>query len=259
MGSNIDFKKIRSHNGSQNNAFEELICQLARLSHPEDAESFIRKEGSGGDAGIECFWKLKDDLEYAWQAKYFFKLESSQWKQISDSVETALNKHPNLKKYYICLPLDRTDQRKSNRKSQLNQWKSKVLDWKKIAQSKNIDVEFEFWGKSEIIDMLSTDDPRFSGRALYWFDLPILQIKHLKNIAEKSKKSLGDRFSPELNIDLPIIKSFEGIGLTPNWYQRFNSIKEEWLKELTNIQNSSESGKDWFNRKQREFYKRTHY
>ena len=24
----------------------------------------------------------------------------------------------------------------------------------------------------------------------------------------------------------------DGIGITPNWYQRFDSIKEEWLKKL---------------------------
>ena len=71
MDSNIDFRTIRSYNGSQNNAFEELVCQLARLSRPENAESFIRKEGSGGDTGVKCFWKLKDDSEHAWQTKCF--------------------------------------------------------------------------------------------------------------------------------------------------------------------------------------------
>ena len=68
---NLDFSKIRMHEDSQNSAFEELICQLARLSRPENAKSFIRKEGAGGDAGVEYFWRLKDGSEHAWQAKYF--------------------------------------------------------------------------------------------------------------------------------------------------------------------------------------------
>ena len=228
----IDFKKIRNHKGSQNNAFEELICQLARLSPPENAKDFIRKKGSGGDAGVECFWRLEDGSEHAWQAKYFVdKLESSQWQQISKSVTTALKKHPKLKKYYICLPLDRTD-------SQIKKWEEKVKEWKEIADSKRMNVGFEFWGASEILGMLSTDKPEFSGRALYWFNSPILTIQHLNNIAKSSKKSLGDRFSPEFNVELPIAKSFDGIGLTPNWHKRFNSVSREWFEALQDFKGS---------------------
>ena len=233
--SSLDFSKIRSHKGSQNNAFEELICQLARLSRPENAEVFIRKEGAGGDAGVECFWKLKDGSEHAWQAKYFFELKPNQWNQISHSVTVALNKHPNLKKYYICLPLDRTDQKKDNKKSMLDKWDQRVEEWNKIAELKNMNVEFKFWGAHEILNMLSTDDPHFSGRALYWFNTPILQIQKLRGIANQSKESLGDRFSQELNVDLPIAKSFDGIGLTPIWYQRFDSVAENWLESLQNL------------------------
>ena len=231
----LDFHKIRTYKGSQNNAFEELICQLARLSCPENADYFVRKEGSGGDAGVECFWKLKDGSEHGWQAKYFFELGVSQWKQISDSVKTALEKHPKLRKYYICLPLNRTNQRKENQESQLDKWHKKETEWKEIAEQKEMNVIFEFWGASEIVGMLSTDNPHFSGRALYWFNSHILQIPHLNDIAKKAKKSLGDRFSPELNIELPIAKFFDGIGLTPNWHQRFYSITEEWLKALEEL------------------------
>ena len=235
---NLDFSKIRSHKGSQHNGFEELVCQLARLHPPDNAQCFVRKEGSGGDAGVECFWALKDGSEHAWQAKYFLKtITDNQWRQISDSVKTALEKHPKLKKYYICLPLNRTDQRKDNKESQLEKWNKKIREWEEIARSKNMNVKFEFWGESEILDMLSTDDPLFSGRVLYWFNAPILQLQHLKNIAENSKQSLGDRFSSELNINLPIAKSFDGIGLTPNWYQRFYSVAENWLEALQKLRN----------------------
>ena len=238
MEKGLNFKQIRSYKGSQNNAFEELICQIAHLSRPKNAECFIRKEGSGGDAGVECFWKLKDGSEHAWQAKYFLNtITDKQWNQISNSVKTALEKHPKLKKYYICLPLDRTDRRQGNEESQLDKWNKKVTEWKKITEQKQMNVTFEFWGEHEIHQKLSTDNPELSGRALYWFNSPILQTQHLKDIAEKSKQSLGNRFSPELNIDLPISKSFDGIGLTPNWYQRFDFVKEKWLKALEELKN----------------------
>lgn len=231
MKKGLDFIQIRPYKGSQHSGFEQLICQLAHLSRPKNAECFIRKEGSGGDAGVECFWKLKDGSEHAWQAKYFTdNLQNAQWIQISKSVKTALDKHSNLKKYYVCLPKDRTPR-------EIKKWEQEERKWKTLADSKRMSVEFVFWGEHEIHQKLSTDDSRFSGKALYWFNSPILRIKHLKDIAEKAKKSLGDRFSPECHVELSIAKSFEGVGLTPNWYKRFYSVTEKWLEALEELKN----------------------
>ena len=109
----IDYSKIREFDGSQHNGFEEMICQLANLEQFEDSDYFVSKDGSGGDGGIECYWKFKDGTEYGWQAKYFLNsLGSNEWSQIDKSVKTALEKHPNLTKYYVCVPKNRTDSRK---------------------------------------------------------------------------------------------------------------------------------------------------
>ena len=181
----IDFSQIRIHDGSQDKGFEELVCQLAKLSKPENAKEFIRKDGAGGDAGVECYWKLQDDSEHAWQAKYFLKpLGSSQWKQISKSVESALSKHPNLTKYYICLPKDRNDSRRSNTTgnriiSELDRWNQHVAQWKAIATEKSMQVEFEYWGAHEILLMLQRNTDGFTDIARYWFGVPVRDINIL--------------------------------------------------------------------------------
>lgn len=40
----FDFYKIRNHDGSQDNGFEELICQLAHLVQSSNSDYFVRKE-----------------------------------------------------------------------------------------------------------------------------------------------------------------------------------------------------------------------
>ena len=40
---NINFNSIRTLNGKQDEAFEELVCQLARCEKPAKAKRFIRK------------------------------------------------------------------------------------------------------------------------------------------------------------------------------------------------------------------------
>lgn len=64
----LDFTRIRSFDGSKDGGFEELVCQLAHLNKPEFGKNFVRKDGAGGDAGVECYWILEGGSEHAWQA-----------------------------------------------------------------------------------------------------------------------------------------------------------------------------------------------
>ena len=241
---NIDFSNIRTHNGSQNSGFEELVCQLAHLQKPEDGSKFVRKEGAGGDAGVECYWILTDESEICWQAKYFSdEMNASRWQQLNNSFAAALKKHPNLTRYVVCLPLDKTDSRKKGRGgnqviSVEDEWKDHVSDWEKMARDQGRSVEFEYWGKHEIIFFLTIDDPLYSGRALYWFNEPVLDFETFRKIASRSKESLGDRYTPEFHVDLPIAKSFNGLCLNDEWWEEV----EEKTENLNN-------GKDRFFRK----------
>ncbi len=227
----LDFKKIRNHNGSQNKGFEELICQLAHLSPPETAEYFIRK-GDGSDAGIECYWKLKGGFEYGWQSKYFLEpLKKPQWDQILESVKRALKNHPNLIRYYICLPRDLSDgrSRKSKKvKSEKDGWEENKKKWEKICADLNMKVEFILSGKHEISLLLQRDEPRFSGRAYYWFDAPILTSDVFYKLTMRSRHSLGEKYTPDQNVVLPVIKVFEGLGKTKTWWHDLKEQINNW-------------------------------
>lgn len=184
----MDFSQIRILNGSRQKSFEELVCQLASRSKPENAKEFIRKDGAGGDAGVECYWKLTDGSEHAWQAKYFLNpLGPSQWKQISKSVESALAKHPYLTKYYVCLPRDRTDSRRLNKGkhilSELDRWEQHVKRWKTLAKEKTMQVEFVYWGNHEISSLLfSKDTQNYENLAGHWFSVPGTEISIPHNL-----------------------------------------------------------------------------
>lgn len=232
----IDFSNIKEYDGSQDKGFEELVCQLAHLQIPENANQFIRKEGDGGDAGVECYWKLDDESEHAWQAKYFLSvLTASQWSQITHSVKTAIDKHPRLSKYYVCMPRDLTDSRKEYNGKPVNsafdKWESLKKEWNDYASEKGMNIDFIYWGKHEICHMLQIDYPSYSGKILYWFNSPSLTTEKLINIANRSKESLGERFTPEYHVDLPIADEFHGLGKTIEW---LNTLNEEY-QELNEV------------------------
>ena len=228
----LNFLNIRTHNSSKQGGFEELVCQLACLQENSNYNKFVRIEGSGGDGGIECYWQLKDGSIHGWQAKYFInKFQALQFKQLKNSVLSALNNYPKLTKYYICLPRNRTP-------LQITKLNEKIKEWTKIALNKNINIEFEYWGDTEISAMLQTDEPKFSGRLLYWFDEVILTQNKLQTIANSSKQSLGERYTPELHVDLPIVKFFDAI-VSNNcfWKSLERRIKEE-IEQFSNIEDA---------------------
>lgn len=229
----INFTKIRAFGGSQNSGFEALVCQLAHIEKPANAKRFVRKEGAGGDAGVECYWILDDDSEICWQAKYFMgKMNLSRWQQLDKSFKAALSKHPNMNTYVVCLPLDKSDSRKIVRggkqsKSVEDEWNERVENWTKSATAVGRAIAFEFWGKHEFTAMLSIDDPRYSGRRLYWFNEPFLRSETLRHLVLKSRETLGDRFTPDFHVDLPIAREFEGLCANDRWWLEISAQKAE--------------------------------
>jgi len=71
---NFNWRSIRSYNNSQNNAFEELVCQLAE-EEIRNKKSFLRV--GTPDGGVEAYYILDNDDEYGWQAKYFFSMAAN--------------------------------------------------------------------------------------------------------------------------------------------------------------------------------------
>lgn len=128
----LDLAHIRDWNGSRNEAFEELICQLARYEQSAANAEFTRVRGSGGDSGVECYRTAVDGGEHGWQAKYFFGLRDTQWRQIDDSIRTAIAKHPKLARYTVALPINLSD-------AQKRRWDDRVTRWKEWAASVGMD------------------------------------------------------------------------------------------------------------------------
>ena len=78
------------------------------------------------------------------------------------------------------------------------------------------------------------------GRALYWFNEPVLSFETFKGIANKAEESLGDRYTPEFHVDLPIAKSFDGLCLNDQWWkeleektEKLDDKKNQFFREIT--------------------------
>ena len=186
----INFNDIRD--GKE--GFEELCAQLA---HAETADGKFVATGNP-DAGVDCY-RVLDSGEHGWQAKYFLTTPNdSQWRQIDDSVNTALDRHPNLTRYVVCVPVDLPDGRPTKGKSARDKWNARVQKWQAKAQARGMNVEFEWWGEHELTTRLLR--PENAGLARNWFDKFIFPEGWFNAHIAKSINAAGPRYSPELHV-----------------------------------------------------------
>ncbi|AXE62806.1 hypothetical protein BBF93_00215 [Hyphomonas sp. CACIAM 19H1] len=197
----IRYQDIRPYAGSQNTGFEELVSQLAYLeTRPADSRFF--RKGAGADGGLECFVRLSSGKEKGWQAKYVFGWDASLQAQLNTSIKRALEKHPDLDHYIVCLPFDPPDGRKAGQKSALQKAKEWLEGWEQNSEVIARAMRIEFWFAADLTRLLTASVEQ-AGRIHYWFGQHMLSPDWFQQQFDQARASLGNRYTPETHIDLP--------------------------------------------------------
>lgn len=213
-----NFNNINTFGKGESYSFEELVCQLARLETTPDVAQgsiFRRVEGSGGDGGVECYWTEPNGKKIGYQAKYFSSISKAQWRQIKDSIDTALKNHPTLETYVIAFPFDFT-------KTMSDKWDNKVTSWKLPTT-----VKVKLWDKSRLIEKLAK--PEAEGLIKYFFGDIELTSRYFEDKAEATLSHLGERFSPNDHVDVDAESVFPAIS-------RAQSFKDFFLNDIRKIE-----------------------
>lgn len=206
----IDFRTIVPHGGSQASAFEEFCCEIAqRVEDVPRGSEFIRYRGTGGDAGVECVWRLPDFQEWGWQAKFVFDLRGLKPK-IARLLKAAKRSHL-LSRYILCLPFDLTGPTARTGVSERERFESYRNEW-----ARETGISVELWDASTLVQRL-LDIDRDGGRVRFWFEGRVLTSTWFEHHVKQSLKAAGPRYSPVLNLQTPLGQLFQSLGLTGQW------------------------------------------
>ncbi|WP_089777503.1 NACHT domain-containing protein [Haloferax massiliensis] len=229
MSVSVDFSNIRPVEDSRRKGFEELCSQIAH-QFEEVSDSWNYTRLGDPDAGIECKWESPRGEVWGWQAKYVDSIDSSSLSQIDDSIEKALDTYNDLSRYFVCVPCDRphSPDDDGRTKTALQKWNDRKEKWERWADERDMDVEFVFWGQSQLYEFLS--DEKHKGRLYFWFDSEQLTEPKLSEELEVTISNANDRYSPELHVDTGSADIFEPLGRTPCFVEDV----EERLEELNN-------------------------
>lgn len=224
----VDWNRLRTWKNSKNSAFEALCCQLAESEAVPSNSTFFRK--GAPDSGVECYWRLPNGDEWGWQAKFFTSQPTgNQWQQIDRSVRKALSGHPRLRQYFICLPFDPPDPRKGLKTFQ-KAWQQHQKKWDGWARTHKMKVNFVFWGEHRLLERLSKEEHR--GRRAFWFNETLFSQSSLTASLASVIANAGARYTPEVHVELPIAKLFDGLGRTERFFSDLRTRRGKVRKEL---------------------------
>src|SRR5262249_8075291 len=89
-------------------------------------------------------------------------------------------------------------------------------------------VEFLYWGEHEIYTRFSEE--KHAGRNKFWFDQEFLSQAWFEKHLQEVVANAGERYTPEVNVQLPIAQVFDGLGRTSNLFAEVDSIHKEIRK-----------------------------
>lgn len=173
---------------------------------------------------------------WAWQVKYLFEFDASAVSQIASSVHRVLNREPQLKRYFVALPIDLpagdTDHRpQGGRKlvSAHTRWTEAVRGWEEAARAKGMEVEFVLLNAHALVTALT--EPRHAGRARYWFGVNILSPQWQKDRVDEAIAKAGRRYTPRVNVEVEAGHALDAVGRTGAWVQ-------EWQRALAELRST---------------------
>jgi len=226
-----EWHKIISFSGSQANAFEELVCQLAMSETQSEFKEFERV--GTPDGGVECYWILKDNTEWGWQAKYYETLSSSEWNNIKKSLFDAIETHPLLTKYFVCIPHNLSDGRRG-RKTQKTVWEDYKKSWAAELATKEKNVEIILWDSSTLLSKLLL--PNNCGIKSFFFSEIEIRTDQLFLHLDAAIENLGPKYSRDLNFKLDYLPTvFDALSRNVRFQESFKKKLDSFLLCLNEV------------------------
>ena len=219
-GHSHDFKSIRQWRGSQHQAFEELCYQL-RDPTPSGAD--LVKTGNP-DGGLEWYITRRNGVQWGWQAKFTFDINTL-LKLMEKSLKTVVEKRPSCRKLTFCIPFDLPDAPgNGERKSARQKFEDRKKSWRRRIPGADR-VRIELWSEGALLERLVQHPGR---RGIEWFfwNRDVFSPEWCANRLAITVEASGERYRPDLHVDLPVAFALEGLALSEAYWQRFSALRD---------------------------------
>lgn len=197
---------MRVWRGSQSRAFEELSFQLLKHDVPQGTTA-VRT--GNPDGGVEWYVTLADSTEWGWQAKHVHGIDDL-LRAMAASVRRVVRDRPAIVKLTFVISSNlATSTQAGQRKSQRQKYDAAVVRWRLDIPGAQ-DLKFDLVQESDLLDRLS--EPQHRGRKWFWWHQPVFTPAWLEDRLAEQTAAAGDKYRPDLQVDLPIQHELEALG-----------------------------------------------
>lgn len=233
MATVTDFDTMRTWEGSQSRAFEELAYQLLKDSVPAGTQA-IRT--ANPDGGVEWYVTFPDGTEWGWQAKHIHGIDSL-LTGMEESVRRVAKERPKLRKLFFVISCNlatgKSGAKGKTRKSQREKYQDKIVSWKSdIPGVSNID--FELIQGSDLLSELAK--PAHRGRRWFWWDEVVLGDEWMREKYRQQADAAGGKYRPDLQVDVPIQEDLQAIGFDQSVLDVFNGLLKNVSDNISEVQ-----------------------
>jgi hypothetical protein len=226
------FRSIRTWAGSKDRAFEELCYQLLREDDDLPPGKPIPVRTGNPDGGVEWNALTRENAQWGWQAKYIFDI-GSLLSAMTVTVRRVVKERPELVRLTFCIPWNLPAGTSGRQRVSARQkYENKVTAWKRdIKGCENI--EFLLVQESDLLARLAL--PKHAGRRWFWWNEPYFGSDWLQRHLQKQADIAGERYRPELQVDLPIQDDLAGLGFSATYFDAFDRHKASVLRALAEL------------------------
>ena len=231
-----DFRSLRQWRGSQDQAFEELCYQL-RDPTPDGAQ--LVKTGSP-DGGLEWYVTRSNGVQWGWQAKFTFDI-GTLLKLMEKSLKTVIEKRPKCRRLTFCIPFDLPDAPGAGkRKSARQKFEDRKDRWRiRIPGADRVYIEL--WSEGDLLERL-VGHPAQRGMEWFFWNKEVFSPDWCAQRIKITVEAAGERYTPELHVDLPVAFALEGLALSEAYWQRFRTLRGAIVKASNGIKVSRYTG-----------------
>lgn len=213
----VRLREIRSHEGSQARAWEELTYQLRPPTGDDHVET---RKTRAPDAGVEWYEVYADGHQEGFQAKFHANLEDA-LSGMRESVDAVSNKRPSLTKLTFVLPYDFTDSGTAGTKTDQDRWDDAVARWRTDFPAAS-HIEFATIRAGDITAKLTLKE--HAGRREYWFHGLEITDDWLKSRFAESVRAAGERYTPEADAPSSVNTIIDAVSSGPTFIAELNAL-----------------------------------
>lgn len=225
----LSFKTLRTWNGEQSRAFEEVSFQLLRDRVPTGTHA-IRT--GNPDGGVEWYATLSDGTEWGWQAKHVEGIDAL-LTAMTDSVKRVAKERPDLRQLTFVISRNLgTGTSGGERKSQRKKYEDKVKTWQETISGAD-KIEFELVQESDLLNELAK--PEHNGRRWFWWDHVVLGRDWLEQRYQEQADAASEKYRPDLQVDIPIQEDLLALGFDESVLAAFDSLRRDVISAVADL------------------------